>query len=129
MMIKVFTKGKDGKISLTPDELKKLLDEAYWDGYSSNNSWTYRSPSPSITTPYVWGGTSPSITTPYVWSGTSDSKITLSNVYGATATSANDDAADPGAGAGQSHGHIAAVLDHRWAVRLVARGKNPCGRN
>lgn len=31
-MIKVFTTNKNGKIELTKDELKKLLDEAYWEG-------------------------------------------------------------------------------------------------
>ena len=51
MMIKVFTKDKDGKISFTEDELKKLLDEAYWEGYNTNHNYIYHSPSisPSIT--------------------------------------------------------------------------------
>lgn len=47
-MIAVFTTNKDGKIELTKDELKKLLDDAYWEGYKahvSTNSWTYSSPS------------------------------------------------------------------------------------
>lgn len=60
-MIKVFTTNKNGKIELTKDELKSLLDEAYWDGYSSNNNviYTYRSPS---WTPYCWTATGSSIT-------------------------------------------------------------------
>ena len=46
MMIKVFTTDRDGKITLTGKELKELLDEAYWEGYRSNNSsWVYKSPS------------------------------------------------------------------------------------
>lgn len=51
-MIKVFTTNKDGKIELTKDELKSLLDEAYWDGYRANCSiYTYRTPN---YTPYCW---------------------------------------------------------------------------
>ena len=50
-MIKVFTTNKEGKIELTKDELKTLLDEAYWDGYRSHNNWVYRTPSWS---PYTW---------------------------------------------------------------------------
>lgn len=53
MMIKVFTKDKDGKISFTEDELKKLLDEAYWEGYNTNHNYIYHSPS---ITP-IWYGT------------------------------------------------------------------------
>ena len=45
MMIKVFTTNKDGKIELAKDELKKLLDEAYWEGYYKNHgSYTYATP-------------------------------------------------------------------------------------
>ena len=45
-MIKVFTTNKNGKIELTKDELKSLLDDAYWEGYRNNNkSWVYTSPS------------------------------------------------------------------------------------
>ena len=32
-MIKVFTVDKDGKIKLTKDQLEKMLNEAYNDGY------------------------------------------------------------------------------------------------
>lgn len=54
MMIKVFTKNKNNKIELTTDELKKLLDEAYWEGYRSNiSSWTYSSPNLVNTPPYT----------------------------------------------------------------------------
>ena len=54
-MIKVFTTNKNGKIELTKEELKNLLDEAYWDGYRANNhSWTYTTPN---WTPYQWTAT------------------------------------------------------------------------
>ena len=49
MMIKIFTTGKDGKVSLTGKELKELLDEAYWEGYRANShtiTWTTPSWSP-----------------------------------------------------------------------------------
>lgn len=35
MLIKVFTKNISGKIELTEEELRKILDEAYWEGYNS----------------------------------------------------------------------------------------------
>ena len=51
-MIKVFTTNKEGKIELTKDELKRLLDESYWDGFRANQSvYEYRSP---FWTPYTW---------------------------------------------------------------------------
>lgn len=53
MLIKVFTKNGNGKIEITPDELKKILDEAYWEGYKNNTSlWTYNSPNIVNTSPY-----------------------------------------------------------------------------
>lgn len=58
-MIKVFTTNKEGKIELTKEELKNLLDEAYWDGHRAAGSWTYRTPN---LTPYYWTGTGTSIT-------------------------------------------------------------------
>ena len=51
-MIKVFTTNKDGKIELSKEELKSLLDEAYWDGYRAN-SGTYLYTTPTWT-PYKW---------------------------------------------------------------------------
>ena len=55
-MIKVFTTNKNGKIELAKDELKSLLDEAYWEGYKSNSGlYTYRSP--------AWSPYSCSVTT------------------------------------------------------------------
>ena len=65
-MIKVFTTNKNGKIELTKDELKALLDEAYWDGYRANSGmWTYTSP--TVWKPYIWTGT------------TTNGTVTLSN--------------------------------------------------
>lgn len=52
-MIKVFTTNKNGKIELDKDELKKLLDEAYWEGYAAN-SHTYTYIGPSVYHPYYW---------------------------------------------------------------------------
>ena len=56
MMIKVFTLNNNGKIEITEEELKKLLDDSYWEGYCANSkSYTYTSPNinpiinPSIT--------------------------------------------------------------------------------
>lgn len=69
-MIKVFTTNKDGKIELTKDELKALLDEAYWDGYRANNRfYVYNSP---ITSPYTFtcNGTSLSISADEINKGT-----------------------------------------------------------
>ena len=44
-MIKIFTTNKEGKIEFTKEELKSLLDEAYWEGYRANsNSFFYSSP-------------------------------------------------------------------------------------
>lgn len=45
MMIKVFEKNKNGKIQLSVEELEKILNEAYWEGYyQKNNSWVYTTP-------------------------------------------------------------------------------------
>ena len=46
-MYKVFVLNENGKIELTKEELQKMLDEAYWDGYSNHSfgtTWTYKSP-------------------------------------------------------------------------------------
>lgn len=45
-MTKVFTVNKNGKIELTKDELQKLLDDSYWEGYRANTgTYVYTSPS------------------------------------------------------------------------------------
>lgn len=51
-MIKVFTLNNNKKIELTKEELEKLLDEAYWEGYHKHNTyWTYTTPNyPSYVT-------------------------------------------------------------------------------
>ena len=59
-MIKIFTTNKDGKIELTKDELKALLDEVYWDGYRANNHYVYTSP--LVNDPYHWAVTDHTIT-------------------------------------------------------------------
>lgn len=55
-MIKIFTLNSNGKIEITEEELRKLLDDSYWEGYyDSGKSWVYTSPNinpitnPSIT--------------------------------------------------------------------------------
>ena len=61
MMIKIFTKNNDGKITLTPEELKSLLDEAYWEGCrASNQTITYTTPNWQ---PYVWDGSAITLST------------------------------------------------------------------
>ena len=53
-MVKVFTLNKNGKIEFTKDELEKLLNEAWNDGYYHHGTYWWSSPSsaPTITTPY-----------------------------------------------------------------------------
>lgn len=50
-MIKVFTLNKNGKIELTEKQLKKLLDDVYWEGYRDNKHYTWSSP---MTYPYYY---------------------------------------------------------------------------
>ena len=70
-MIKVFTTNKNGKIELTKDELKALIDEAYWDGYRANNHvYVYNSPS---WTPYQWSINSDTV------SSSANTKVTLTS--------------------------------------------------
>ena len=49
-MVKVFTTNSNGKIEFTKDELEKLLNEVWQDGYNSHTSYWWTSP--TITTPY-----------------------------------------------------------------------------
>lgn len=55
MMIKVFTLNSNGKIEITEEELKKLLDDSYWEGYNdSSKSYTYTGPNTNpITNPSI----------------------------------------------------------------------------
>lgn len=43
-MIKVFELNKNKKIELTKEELEKLLNQAYWEGYYNKSTWTYTTP-------------------------------------------------------------------------------------
>lgn len=53
-MVKVFTTNKDGKIEFTKEELEKLLNEVWNDGYNKHGSYWWTSPTTgTITnTPY-----------------------------------------------------------------------------
>lgn len=56
-MIKVFTLNKDKKIELTKEELQKLLDDSYWEGYRAANNksnwyYTYTTPTTPVNTPW-----------------------------------------------------------------------------
>lgn len=52
-MIKIFTTNKDGKIELTKEELKALLDEAWWDGHiTTYSTWVYNSPTAVSSNPW-----------------------------------------------------------------------------
>ena len=48
-MVKVFTTNNNGKIEFTKEELEDLLNEVWQDGYKSNKSYWWTSP--TITTP------------------------------------------------------------------------------
>ena len=52
-MKKEFKFNKNNKIELTKEQLKSLLDDAYWEGYRSGfgTTWTYTTPN---WTPYYW---------------------------------------------------------------------------
>lgn len=43
-MVKVFTTNSDGKIEFTKDELEKVLNEVWRDGYEFNKSYWWTSP-------------------------------------------------------------------------------------
>lgn len=55
-MIKVFTLNKNKKIELTKQELERLLNESYWEGYSKIYWRSYTSPAiisnPTFNNPY-----------------------------------------------------------------------------
>lgn len=52
-MTKSFKFNKNNKIELSKEQLKSLLDQAYWEGYRSGHgtTWTYTTPN---WTPYYW---------------------------------------------------------------------------
>lgn len=49
-MIKVFQKNKNGKVELSIEQLEKILNEAYWEGYNNKTTWTYTTPQWSYVT-------------------------------------------------------------------------------
>jgi len=76
-MKKEFKFNKNGKIELSKEELKTLLDDAYWEGYRSGSgmTWTYITPN---WTPYYW--TTTTATGAIINSGSiSDGTIILTN--------------------------------------------------
>lgn len=78
MKIKIFYPNRDGMICLTKQELEKLLDEVYNEGYHDGR----QTPSITWTTPYYNNIT----TTPYL----TTSGTTTGNQYTITATNVND---------------------------------------
>ena len=75
-MKKEFKLNKNGKIELSKEQLKTLLDDAYWEGYrsGSNTTWTYTTPN---WTPYYW--TTTTATTGTATTGTITSGNSVSN--------------------------------------------------
>lgn len=47
-MVKVFTTNSNGKIEFTKEELEKLLNEVWQDGYDSNKSIWWTSPTTTL---------------------------------------------------------------------------------
>ena len=83
-MTKTFKKNKDGKIEFTVDELKKLLDDAYWEGYHDNDTWVYNTPGTGKSwwsSPYVWTSTT---ATDITLNSSSDSNSHIVNAYNIT---------------------------------------------
>lgn len=65
-MTKTFKLNESGKIEFTKEELDKLLDEVWNDGYNSNTNYVWESPyrwQRWWETPYYYP---PTTTTPYV---------------------------------------------------------------
>jgi len=64
MKVKVFTKNQNGKIEFTEEELRKLLDEIYNEGYwdGKGNNYFYTTPSYIHTYPYTLCSTSTTTT-------------------------------------------------------------------
>lgn len=75
-MKKEFKFNKNGKIELSKEELKTLLDDAYWEGYRSGSgtTWTYITPN---WVPYYW--TTTTATSGTINSGSVSDTITLTN--------------------------------------------------
>ena len=77
-MIKVFTLNKNNKIELTKQELEKLLNESFWEGYNKRSSltWTYTSPSPWWDNNYYYTTSSATANNNTITLKTNDSTIT-----------------------------------------------------
>ena len=59
-MVKVFELNKNKKIELTKEELEKLLNQVYWEGYCNNtNTWRYTTPN------FSFSPTTTATTNPY----------------------------------------------------------------
>ncbi len=64
MKIKIFTTDYDGRISFTQEELQKLLDEVYREGYNDAKpyyqypTWTYTTPAVTNNPNITWTTTS-----------------------------------------------------------------------
>ena len=91
-MIKIFTTNKNGKIELTKEELKEILDEAYWEGYKANTgiTWTYKSPSITTTTPYYYTTSASGTTITLNNSAEVNTAATNGKCDGITLTASND---------------------------------------
>lgn len=61
-MTRSFKFNKNNKIELSKEQLKSLLDQAYWEGYRSGHgtTWTYTTPN---WTPYYWTSSGQTTTT------------------------------------------------------------------
>lgn len=57
MKTKIFTKNENGKIEFTENELKKLLDEIYNEGYNDGKSRSYIYTTPYTSKPWWQYGT------------------------------------------------------------------------
>ena len=86
MKTKIFTKNENGKIEFTENELKKLLDEIYNEGYYDGKSRSYIYTTPYTSKPWWQYGTwctadsttaSTTATTTTATSGTSNSTLTI----------------------------------------------------
>ena len=77
-MKKEFKLNKNGKIELSKEQLKTLLDDAYWEGYRSGSgtTWTYTTPN---WTPYYWTTTTATTGTVTNSDSISDGTITIKN--------------------------------------------------
>lgn len=68
-MVKIFTLNKNNKIELTKEELEKLLNQSFWEGYYKNNhTYTYTSP---------WTSTITTATNKTIPTATIDNSITI----------------------------------------------------